>query len=159
MLSCLIHEVSLQLSLCWEAVRALQAETFDFSLTAWTSLPTSTWSLVTTKVDILRWEDVDNLVENIVYELVGLRVTCTEDVWEYAPSLSYFIRTTSTTELWISSQCAEHVARHINLRDNSDVTISCILHNFTHLILCIVTTVWSLIIEVCHTTDNCLRTL
>ena len=110
-------------------------------------------------MDVFRWKDVRYLIENIIDKLVSLRIPGTEDIGKHAPRLSHFVRSTSTSELWISSQCAQHVTGHIDLRNHCYVAVGGVLYYLTHIFLRIKTTVRNTIIKPCVASNYRLRTL
>ena len=71
----------------------------------------------------------------------------TQDVVMDTPHSPHLIGAASTAQFGISGQCSHHVARHINLGDDSDIAVGSIAHDFAYLVLGEETTVTDAVIH------------
>ena len=92
-------------------------------------------------MDVFTGEQLDHLVNNVLDKLQRLIFTHAEDIVGHAPLAPYLIRTTGTSQLGIGRQCAQHVARHVNLGDDSNITVGSIAHDILDLLLSVVATI------------------
>ena len=92
-------------------------------------------------MDVFRGEQFDDLTQDILQELHGLLVTGTDHIVRDTPFTTYFIRTTRTSQFRIGGQSGLLMTRHIDFRNDRDVTLGCIIDDLFHLLLRIETTI------------------
>ena len=110
-------------------------------------------------MDKFGWEDVRKLLQHVLAESINLLVAEAEHVQIDAPSVSHLVRTSRASELGIGGESSLHVSRHVNLGDDGDVSLACVLHDFASLILSVESAVFSLVVHHRVESDDGARTL
>ena len=98
-------------------------------------------TLITTNVDKLRGEELDNLIEHLLEELVCCLLTCAKHLGCYAPCCPYVYGLLVATQPWERVECSLRVTRHLNLGDNLDIALGSICYNLANLLLSVVATI------------------
>ena len=136
-----LHKVALKL------VLVLKTLLLDALLAVRALFPRITRSLIAADMDILVREELKHLRKDIFDKLKGALLTCAEDILADTPASPNLIRTACTAELRIGCKCRNGVTRHLNLRDNIDISCSGISDNITHLILSKYATIAGIIVD------------
>ena len=134
-------EPALQLLFGGELLVLLQTQFTHLGLALGTLGPAYLRTFVTSDVDVLRWEDLHDLVEDVGAELHHLGIAHAEHVVADAPPADHVVGTSGAAELWIGCQCALHVSGHLNLGDDLDMAFSSIAYDLACLVLGIEATV------------------
>ena len=134
----LVHKPCLQLVFLRVAIDVLQSQLGNLGLAVGTLLPTVLRTLVATDVDVVRREDVHNLVDNVLGKLQCLGLAGTHNLIYNAEVLAYLVRTAGAAEVVVGCKGSLHVARHINLGDNGDVAFGSVAYNLACVVLCVV---------------------
>ena len=106
-------------------------------------------------MNIRRWEDIHNFIDDVFGKLQCLLITATQDFIKDTKLGSCFIRTTRTTQLRIGSQSRQHVPRHINFRYHRNKTVGSILYNFLGFFLRIIAAYRNAVVFVGSRSRNC----
>ena len=122
--------------LCLETVVILKSEFCNLGLAVRAFLPAYLRALITTDVYIFGREELADLCEDILKELHCLLLSDAEDVVSDAPFAPYVVWAACTSELWVSSESREHMARKIDLRNDRDALAGSIVKNLPYLVLC-----------------------
>ena len=92
-------------------------------------------------MDIFRWEDVHDFVEDILDKCHCGVIAGTKHIFCHAPLGPYIHLLACATKLRIGSNGGAHVPRHIYFGDYIDIAFGGIFHYFACLLLCVVATV------------------
>ena len=123
------HEISLKLILFRMLRRILQSQFLNLCLAFRAFLPFQLRTLISSDMNIRRWEDIHNFIDHIFGKLQSRLITATQYFIKDTKLRSRFIRTSRATQLRIGSQSRQHVSRHIDLRYHRNKTIGSILYN------------------------------
>ena len=99
------------------------------------------------------------MVEHILDEGVHLLVPCTENVGIDTPILARLVRTACAAQLGIRSQGCHHVAGHVDLGHNRDVSLGGIFHDVANLIVGVVAAVGRAVLNLRVMSEHGLRAL
>ena len=135
-----VGEVALQ-RLCCQSVLLSHCLAFR------TFCPTLCRRFVASDMDKFGWENVREFFQHVLAESINLLVAEAEHVQIDAPSVSHLVRTARTSELGIGGESSLHVSWHVNLGDDGDVSLACVLHYFASLILSVESAVFSLVVH------------
>ena len=121
-------------------------------------LPTVARSLIATNMDIFIWEEFKHLGQHILEKLKCALLACAIDILANTPTVPYFIWATGTTQVRIGCKGCNGVTRHLNLRNNIHITLSCVRHNFTNFVLSKDSAISSIIVSIrpTMTTNKCI---
>ena len=129
----------------------------DEGLTLGTLLPTVLGTFVTPDVYIGGGEDFSHLVEHIVDEFVGFRVTGTEHIVGHAPELAHLVGAAGASQLGIGCQGRDHVSRQVDFGDYRDVSFRGVAHDVATLLLRVKSAVGTTVVTFGVMTDHGLR--
>ena len=92
-------------------------------------------------------EEGHHLGENVFHKLVRAFLPSTEDIWEDEVGflLESRLQVLTADEPRIGNRCGEVVPGHLNLRDDVDVSLRCVLHDLPDVILGVEPTVMVII--------------
>ena len=152
-------DIALQTFLGRVSVLGLQMQSLDACLALGAILPSHLRALVATYVDILRREELCDLLEHVVDESQNLVVASAENVVRDAPLLPYLVRTAGASKLGIGCKSRLHMSWQVNLRNDGDVAVGCILHDVAYLLLCVEAVVGYAVVLAYVMTDNGLLAL
>ena len=129
------HKPALQGLLGRLGLGVAQAQSVNAGLAFGALVPPHLGALIATDVNILIGEEGHNLLQHILGELHRLVVTHTQQVLRHTPDGPHLIGATRTSQLGVGSQCSHHMAGHINLRDDVDVSLGSVGHHLPNLLL------------------------
>lgn len=114
--------------LCLKLIFILKAFVFHSFLTFRTRLPTRPWTLIAATMYVDTRKDFHNFVQNILKKGDRFIIACTNDVSFNSPLATRLEWTSVTRILRIPTKKAKCMARHLNLRNDSNGPHSCILN-------------------------------
>ena len=122
-------------------------------------LPAHARALVAADVDVLSGEEVADVVEGLLDEGVDLLVAGAEDVSVYAPEFAGLVRAARATQLRVSGKGRHHVAGHVDLGHDGDVSLCGIFHDVANLVVGVVSTVRHAVLKLAVVACHGLRAL
>ena len=135
-------DVALQLSL------GRHAFLLHKCLTIRTFSPSFTWSFIAADMDHVAREQFADLFEDIAAELPCSLFSDAHHVLGNAPLLTHLIRSAGTAEPRIACECSHAVTRDFNLRNGDDMSVLCIFHDFTNLVLGVESAIRALVVNI-----------
>ncbi len=133
----LSHKPTLKIIFLGIPVSVFQTKFSDFLLTFRTGFPSFFHTLITSEMNVFAREQFADLIHYIFEQVQRSRISGTQDIPDYAPSVCHLVFFIFAAQLGICCQNCGGMSRKVNFRNYLYISFLGICHNLTNLFLSI----------------------